>query len=88
MTLSQIDFTSCLLKKNSKTLFTFSYLYFQLQVIFGTYYGEVITMRQPNEEERREFFEDLILVQAAKAPVKKKRAGKTLKNPVRWAEHK
>ena len=48
----------------------------QLQVLFGSFYGEVITMRQPNEQERREFFEDLILVQAAKAPVKKKRAGK------------
>ena len=48
----------------------------QLQVLFGSFYGEVVTMRHPNEQERREFFEDLILVQAAKAPVKKKRAGK------------
>ena len=48
----------------------------QIQVLFGSYYGEVITMRHPSADERREFFEDLILVQAAKVPIRKKRAGK------------
>lgn len=32
----------------------------------------------PGEEERRKFFEDLILIQAAKAPASKREAGKIL----------
>lgn len=38
-------------------------------------YGEVLHVRAPTRSERRNFFEDLILNQAAKAPASKKKAG-------------
>ena len=39
-------------------------------------YGEVFPVPVPSSRERRNFFEDLILNQAAKAPASKKKAGK------------
>lgn len=38
-------------------------------------YGEVFHVKVPTSRERRNFFEDLILNQAAKAPASKKKAG-------------
>ncbi|KAI4873114.1 hypothetical protein NFI96_015547 [Prochilodus magdalenae] len=46
----------------------------EVQDLFLLEYGEVFTVSLPCEEERRQFFEDLILVQAAKAPVSKREA--------------
>jgi len=39
-------------------------------------YGEVFHIQTPTRRERRNFFEDLLLNQAAKAPASKKKAGK------------
>ena len=41
-------------------------------------YGEVYHVQPPTQKERSNFFEDLILNQAAKAPVSKRKAGKML----------
>uniref|UniRef100_A0AAR2K3Y5 ATPase family AAA domain-containing protein 2 n=1 Tax=Pygocentrus nattereri TaxID=42514 RepID=A0AAR2K3Y5_PYGNA len=46
----------------------------EVQDLFLMEYGEVFSVSLPCEEERRNFFEDLILVQAAKAPVSKREA--------------
>ncbi|KAE8599601.1 hypothetical protein XENTR_v10017249 [Xenopus tropicalis] len=46
----------------------------ELQELFVEEYGEVFHVLLPNKEERRVFFEDLIINQAAKAPVSKKKA--------------
>ncbi|XP_041422563.1 ATPase family AAA domain-containing protein 2 isoform X2 [Xenopus laevis] len=46
----------------------------ELQELFVDDYGEVFHVQLVNKEERRAFFEDLILNQAAKAPVSKKKA--------------
>ncbi|KAK7151151.1 hypothetical protein R3I93_012170 [Phoxinus phoxinus] len=40
----------------------------ELKCIFSRSYGEVVCLTMPGEEARRNFFLDLILVQAAKAP--------------------
>uniref|UniRef100_I3JJY8 ATPase family AAA domain-containing protein 2 n=1 Tax=Oreochromis niloticus TaxID=8128 RepID=I3JJY8_ORENI len=42
--------------------------------LFRLEYGEVFQVQVPTSRERRDFFEDLILNQAAKAPVSKKKA--------------
>lgn len=47
----------------------------QVQELFRVEYGEVFHIQVPTSRERRNFFEDLILNQAAKAPVSKKKAG-------------
>lgn len=47
----------------------------QVQGLFRVEYGEVFHIQVPTSRERRNFFEDLILNQAAKAPVSKKKAG-------------
>ncbi|OCT74999.1 hypothetical protein XELAEV_18033988mg [Xenopus laevis] len=46
----------------------------ELQELFVEDYGEVFHVQLPSREERRAFFEDLLLNQAAKAPVSKKKA--------------
>ncbi|XP_044860543.1 ATPase family AAA domain-containing protein 2 isoform X5 [Mauremys mutica] len=46
----------------------------EVQELFVDDYGEVFSVQLPNNEERRKFFEDLILNQAAKPPVSKKKA--------------
>lgn len=51
-------------------------LFSQVQELFRIEYGEVFCVRVPNSRERRKFFEDVILNQAAKAPTSKKKAGK------------
>lgn len=46
----------------------YSQLSEEVRSMFQRTYGEVVTLCPPGEEERRNFFTDLILVQAAKAP--------------------
>ncbi|XP_076864489.1 ATPase family AAA domain-containing protein 2-like [Brachyhypopomus gauderio] len=46
----------------------------ELQALFRVEYGEVFHVRRPTWQERKGFFEDLILNQAAKAPPSKKKA--------------
>uniref|UniRef100_A0A3Q4AUM9 ATPase family AAA domain-containing protein 2 n=1 Tax=Mola mola TaxID=94237 RepID=A0A3Q4AUM9_MOLML len=46
----------------------------EVQELFRVEYGEVFHVRAPTRSERRNFFEDLILNQAAKAPASKKKA--------------
>lgn len=48
-----------------------------MQELFRVEYGEVFQVRVPTRQERWNFFEDLILNQAAKAPSSKKKAGKS-----------
>lgn len=50
-------------------------LFCQVQELFRVEYGEVFHIQVPTSRERRSFFEDLILNQAAKAPLSKKKAG-------------
>uniref|UniRef100_A0A8C9WPY5 ATPase family AAA domain-containing protein 2 n=1 Tax=Scleropages formosus TaxID=113540 RepID=A0A8C9WPY5_SCLFO len=45
-----------------------------VQDLFRAEYGEVFHISRPTQKERNKFFEDLILTQAAKAPVSKKKA--------------
>ncbi|KAF7654038.1 hypothetical protein LDENG_00075450 [Lucifuga dentata] len=46
----------------------------EVQELFRVEYGEVFHVQVPTSTERRHFFEDLILNQAAKAPASKKKA--------------
>ncbi|XP_074841724.1 ATPase family AAA domain-containing protein 2 [Carettochelys insculpta] len=46
----------------------------EVQELFVDDFGEVFTVELPTNEERRRFFEDLILNQAAKPPVSKRKA--------------
>ncbi|XP_040020597.2 ATPase family AAA domain-containing protein 2 [Gasterosteus aculeatus] len=46
----------------------------EVQDLFRMEYGEVFHVKVPTSRERRNFFEDLILNQAAKAPASKKKA--------------
>ncbi|XP_077207676.1 ATPase family AAA domain-containing protein 2 isoform X1 [Paroedura picta] len=46
----------------------------EVQELFATDYGEVFDVCMPTTEERKKFFEDLILHQAAKPPASKKKA--------------
>ncbi|KAG7229369.1 hypothetical protein INR49_012886 [Caranx melampygus] len=47
----------------------------EVQELFRVEYGEVFYVQVPTSRERRNFFEDLMLNQAAKAPPSKKKAG-------------
>uniref|UniRef100_A0A8C9SLJ3 ATPase family AAA domain-containing protein 2 n=1 Tax=Scleropages formosus TaxID=113540 RepID=A0A8C9SLJ3_SCLFO len=49
-------------------------LFQEVQDLFRAEYGEVFHISRPTQKERNKFFEDLILTQAAKAPVSKKKA--------------
>ncbi|NP_001352895.1 ATPase family AAA domain-containing protein 2B isoform 1 [Danio rerio] len=46
----------------------------ELKCIFSRSYGEVFCLSMPGEEARRKFFSDLILVQAAKAPPRRRKS--------------
>ena len=46
-----------------------------MQELFIHDYGEIFNVQLPGKEERTQFFEDLILKQAAKPPISKKKAG-------------
>lgn len=46
----------------------------EIQALFRVEYGEVFHVQVPTSRERRNFFEDLILNQAAKAPASRKKA--------------
>nr|XP_056710645.1 ATPase family AAA domain-containing protein 2 [Euleptes europaea] len=46
----------------------------EIQELFASDYGEIFNVRLPTTEERKKFFEDLILHQAAKPPASKKKA--------------
>lgn len=50
----------------------------QVRNIFQRTYGEVVTLCPPGEEDRRNFFSDLLLVQVAKAPPRLRNAGTSL----------
>ncbi|XP_064605176.1 ATPase family AAA domain-containing protein 2-like isoform X2 [Liolophura sinensis] len=45
-----------------------------LRTLFDNRYGEVMTMKNPNGEERREYFADLLKRQATKPPTRRKQA--------------
>ncbi|OWF52018.1 ATPase family AAA domain-containing protein 2B [Mizuhopecten yessoensis] len=51
---------------------------FQLQLLFSLYAGEVVTMTNPSEAQRRDFFSDLILSQTRQPPSKKTQAATRL----------
>lgn len=46
--------------------------------MFNNDFGEVFNIQSPDKDERRSFFEDLILNQAAKPPTSKKKAGEDI----------
>uniref|UniRef100_A0A8C7KQI9 ATPase family AAA domain-containing protein 2 n=1 Tax=Oncorhynchus kisutch TaxID=8019 RepID=A0A8C7KQI9_ONCKI len=46
----------------------------EIQTLFRLEYGEVHSIKTPTQQERRKFFENLILSQAARAPASKKKA--------------
>ena len=48
---------------------------FQLQDLFDEYSGEVMLVRNPSSDERREYYKDLLLQQATRAPPQKIVAG-------------
>ncbi|XP_013879634.1 ATPase family AAA domain-containing protein 2 [Austrofundulus limnaeus] len=52
----------------------YDHLSMEVQDLFRVEYGEVFHAPVPTSQERRDFFEDLILNQAAKAPTSKKKA--------------
>lgn len=49
--------------------------FLKVQELFIHDYGEIFNVQLPGKEERTKFFEDLILKQAAKPPISKKKAG-------------
>ncbi|XP_066547443.1 ATPase family AAA domain-containing protein 2 isoform X3 [Amia ocellicauda] len=49
-------------------------LYTEIQDLFRIEYGEVFEIQLPSQQERRKFFEDLILKQGPKPPASKKKA--------------
>ncbi|KAJ8378811.1 hypothetical protein AAFF_G00236280 [Aldrovandia affinis] len=48
----------------------------EVKSIFRSRYDEVVNLKRPNEEDRRKFFRELILVQAARAPACRSRAAR------------
>ncbi|XP_023655016.1 ATPase family AAA domain-containing protein 2B isoform X2 [Paramormyrops kingsleyae] len=54
----------------------FQHLPDELKRLFTMQYGEVVHLRRPTEDDRRKFFQDLILVQAAQAPSCNRRAAR------------
>uniref|UniRef100_A0A8C9V201 ATPase family AAA domain-containing protein 2 n=1 Tax=Scleropages formosus TaxID=113540 RepID=A0A8C9V201_SCLFO len=65
------SFTPVLLLATSET--TYQQLPEEVKCIFRTRYGEVVNLKRPSKEDRRKFFRDLILVQAARAPARRKK---------------
>uniref|UniRef100_A0A8C8MEQ3 ATPase family AAA domain-containing protein 2 n=1 Tax=Oncorhynchus tshawytscha TaxID=74940 RepID=A0A8C8MEQ3_ONCTS len=60
------SFTPLLLLATTETCYT--QLPEEVKLMFQTTYGEVVSLSSPGEEDRRRFFMDLLLVQAARAP--------------------
>lgn len=56
----------------------FFFFSLKLRELFDDLASEVLHMSNPNEEERREFFGDLLLNQATKPPMQRKRKCKYL----------
>ncbi|MGH0132466.1 UNVERIFIED_CONTAM: hypothetical protein FKN15_058102 [Acipenser sinensis] len=52
----------------------------EVKCIFRNRYGEVVSLKRPSEDDRRSFFEDLIVVQAARPPVQRKKADKIIRH--------
>eukprot|EP00066_Takifugu_rubripes_P014421 XP_011603687.1 PREDICTED: ATPase family AAA domain-containing protein 2 isoform X2 [Takifugu rubripes] len=52
----------------------YNQLSMEVQDLFSLKYGEVFQIQPPSRRERRNFFEDLILNQASRAPISKKKA--------------
>lgn len=50
----------------------------QVRSMFQRTYGEVVTLGPPGEEDRRSFFSDLLLVQAARPPPRLRNTGTVL----------
>uniref|UniRef100_A0A671P2I4 ATPase family AAA domain-containing protein 2 n=1 Tax=Sinocyclocheilus anshuiensis TaxID=1608454 RepID=A0A671P2I4_9TELE len=68
------SFTPLLILATSETVY--QQLPDELKCIFSHLYGEVVCLSMPEEAARRKFFSDLILVQAAKAPHRRRKTGK------------
>uniref|UniRef100_A0A672S1G3 ATPase family AAA domain-containing protein 2 n=1 Tax=Sinocyclocheilus grahami TaxID=75366 RepID=A0A672S1G3_SINGR len=68
------SFTPLLILATAETIY--QQLPDELKCIFSHLYGEVVCLSMPEEEARRKFFSDLILVQAAKAPPRRRKTGK------------
>uniref|UniRef100_A0A671NVD8 ATPase family AAA domain-containing protein 2 n=1 Tax=Sinocyclocheilus anshuiensis TaxID=1608454 RepID=A0A671NVD8_9TELE len=65
------SFTPLLILATSETVY--QQLPDELKCIFSHLYGEVVCLSMPEEAARRKFFSDLILVQAAKAPHRRRK---------------
>ncbi|XP_056619709.1 ATPase family AAA domain-containing protein 2B isoform X2 [Triplophysa dalaica] len=78
------SFTPLLILATAETVY--QQLPEELKCIFSHSYGEVVCLTTPAEEARRRFFSDLILVQAAKAPPRRRKTACTLK-VLTLAEH-
>uniref|UniRef100_A0A673J9Z1 ATPase family AAA domain-containing protein 2 n=1 Tax=Sinocyclocheilus rhinocerous TaxID=307959 RepID=A0A673J9Z1_9TELE len=65
------SFTPLLILATAETVY--QQLPDELTCIFSRSYGEVVCLSMPGEEARRKFFSDLILVQAAKAPPRRRK---------------
>ncbi|XP_051954924.1 ATPase family AAA domain-containing protein 2B isoform X2 [Xyrauchen texanus] len=65
------SFTPLLILSTAETVY--QQLPDELKCIFSHSYGEVVCLTTPGEEARRRFFSDLILVQAAKAPPRRRK---------------
>ncbi|XP_077365895.1 ATPase family AAA domain-containing protein 2B isoform X2 [Festucalex cinctus] len=55
---------------------SYSLLSDEVRSMFQKAYGEVVTLQPPGDRERRSFFSDLLLVQAAKAPPRLRNTGR------------
>ncbi|XP_051500185.1 ATPase family AAA domain-containing protein 2B-like isoform X2 [Myxocyprinus asiaticus] len=65
------SFTPLLILSTAETVY--QQLPDELKCIFSRSHGEVVCLTTPGEEARRRFFSDLILVQAAKAPPRRRK---------------
>uniref|UniRef100_A0A672QU65 ATPase family AAA domain-containing protein 2 n=1 Tax=Sinocyclocheilus grahami TaxID=75366 RepID=A0A672QU65_SINGR len=70
------SFTPLLILATAETVY--QQLPDELTCIFSRSYGEVVCLSMPGEEARRKFFSDLILVQAAKAPPRRRKTASAL----------
>ncbi|XP_055491347.1 ATPase family AAA domain-containing protein 2B isoform X3 [Leucoraja erinacea] len=71
-------FSPILILATSET--TYAELPDEVKCIFEISYGEVIDLQRPTEGERTEFFEDLILNQAAKPPPRRKKSDRIIRH--------
>lgn len=73
-----LDNCVCVMQLLLVHLTSFTFLT-QVRNMFQRTYGEVVTLCPPGEEDRRNFFSDLLLVQVAKAPPRLRNAGPLMK---------